>query len=547
MRRFIISVIISAVLLLGFIPSDSFAVPNKGNAVRVSAVKIAKVDPNHTFVKGERLKLTASVTPIYAKNKKLVWKSSKPSVVSVSKKGVIKAKKNGKAVITAKAKDGSRKKASVTITVGKRISSVEGKNVGTNLTMTKGEAKTFTVDIKPENAKKKAIKWSSSDPKIATVSKKGRVEAKRTGTVNIYAKSLDGGAVRMKCKVIVGVKVADVIVTGAALVMENKPSKLIAEVIPADASDPKLIWTSSDPEVVTVSSSGKVTYVSDGTAVVSAASRDGSNKVAGIIITSASLSSASAKFIAHRGVSSEAPENTVPAFELACQKGFWGVECDVWESAADDDAPGYNRELIVSHDNSLMRMSGIDASVTELTPGALKGIAVTGGANADQYTELKMLSLDEYLGVIGSYPDVNAVIELKFDGSSWFTDEGLDKVIELIDKHGMRGRATIISFSADILERVKQRCGAGIGTMYLVGNVTVQYTGIDACIEWAKEKGIETLSLQIESRSAEVITRIRSSGLTAGIWTENNPFTAYETVRDSGVDFITTDKLLFHD
>ena len=38
------------------------------------------------------------------------------------------------------------------------------------------------------------------------------------------------------------------------------------------------------------------------------------------------------RFVAHRGFSDHAPENTVPAFELEGKGGFWGIEKDIIET-----------------------------------------------------------------------------------------------------------------------------------------------------------------------------------------------------------------------
>ena len=49
-------------------------------------------------------------------------------------------------------------------------------------------------------------------------------------------------------------------------------------------------------------------------------------------ISADELTDESAQFIAHRGYSKIAPQNTVVAFEAAVEAGFGGLELDVWES-----------------------------------------------------------------------------------------------------------------------------------------------------------------------------------------------------------------------
>ena len=56
--------------------------------------------------------------------------------------------------------------------------------------------------------------------------------------------------------------------------------------------------------------------------------------------------------LAHRGASADAPENTLPAFELAVRHGCDGVELDVMRCGSG--------ELVVCHDERLDRLAGLD-------------------------------------------------------------------------------------------------------------------------------------------------------------------------------------------
>ena len=78
--------------------------------VSVSAAKLNKKSVSLNVGKTYTLKVSGI-------KGKITWTSSQKSVATVSSKGVIKAVGNGKAVIVAKAKDGSGKKASCKITV----------------------------------------------------------------------------------------------------------------------------------------------------------------------------------------------------------------------------------------------------------------------------------------------------------------------------------------------------------------------------------------------------------------------------------------------
>ena len=99
--------------------------------VKKAAVKKVKLNSkNFVLPVGGKKTLKASVTPKKNTSSKVVWSSSNKKVVSVSSKGVVKGLKDGKAKITAKAADGSNKKASVTVTVGAGIAHISAVNTG---------------------------------------------------------------------------------------------------------------------------------------------------------------------------------------------------------------------------------------------------------------------------------------------------------------------------------------------------------------------------------------------------------------------------------
>ncbi|WP_099467000.1 Ig-like domain-containing protein [Konateibacter massiliensis] len=90
--------------------------------VGTSNIKVTKVSLNlksKTVTVGEKVKLTAAVTPVNATNSKVTWSSSDTKVAKVSSKGEVTAIGGGKAKITCTAKDGSGKKATFTLTVKK--------------------------------------------------------------------------------------------------------------------------------------------------------------------------------------------------------------------------------------------------------------------------------------------------------------------------------------------------------------------------------------------------------------------------------------------
>jgi hypothetical protein len=151
--------------------------------------------------KGKSTKVVAieSSTP---KNEKIVSAvSDKTSVATVSvKNGVmtIKGKKTGTAVITVTSTSGAT--AKVKITVAKKVNVKKLALNKKRVTLKKGKKYNLAVTMNPVTATNK-ITWTSSDKKVATVTSKGVVKAKKKGKATITAKSSNGK--KATCKVTV--------------------------------------------------------------------------------------------------------------------------------------------------------------------------------------------------------------------------------------------------------------------------------------------------------------------------------------------------------
>lgn len=136
-----------------------------------------------------------------------------------------------------------------------------------------GDMLQLDASAKPASAYQ-TIKWSSSKPSVASVDSSGLVIAHKKGTATITAKAVGGK--KATCKVTVTVPVTGVQLSVDALSMSVGKSKTItASVIPANASNKGIVWSSSDTSVAKVSSAGKITARSSGSAVITATTKDG--------------------------------------------------------------------------------------------------------------------------------------------------------------------------------------------------------------------------------------------------------------------------------
>lgn len=154
-----------------------------------------------TMVKGTSYTLKATVGPTTASNKKVTWTSSNKRVATVSATGVVKAVRPGTAVITCKTADGTGIIAKCTITSVIRVSKIKLNK--TAAVIKKGGRVALRATVTPANASNKAVTWTSSNKKIATVTRSGVVVGKKAGRVVITCKAKDGSGKYARCTIVV--------------------------------------------------------------------------------------------------------------------------------------------------------------------------------------------------------------------------------------------------------------------------------------------------------------------------------------------------------
>lgn len=243
--------------------SDGFTVPVKVY-VQKKAVTTSGVSVSTTPVKlkiGETHSLNATVSPITS-SQGLTYKTSNKKVAAVSSKGVITAKKAGTATITVIS--GKEKSKPIKVTVSKPAPTGI-KNVASTKTLQKGKSFTIKPKVTPIGAEAK-FTYSTSDSKVATVTKAGKVTAKKAGIATIKVKA---GSKTVECKVTVtapapksikNISTKKTLKVGKTLTLKPKFSPTGAEAI--------ITYTSSDETVATVNSSGKITAKKKGTATI---------------------------------------------------------------------------------------------------------------------------------------------------------------------------------------------------------------------------------------------------------------------------------------
>ena len=163
-----------------------------------------------------------------------------------------------------------------------QVKSVKIQKPGTAILVLKKDASyQVKTKVKGTGSISKKVVYKSSDPKVVKVSSGGKITAKKEGTAKIIAASEAEPSKNAVLTVKVGTPVEEVKLDSTLLDGEKGTSvKLKASVLPKNATEPKVAFTSSDASVAKVSSKGRVSFLNAGTAVITAQAQDGSGKKA---------------------------------------------------------------------------------------------------------------------------------------------------------------------------------------------------------------------------------------------------------------------------
>lgn len=153
--------------------------------------------------------------------------------------------------------------------------------------------------------------------------------------------------------------------------------------------------------------------------------------------------------IAHRGDSSNAPENTIPAFENAINDGADYIELDVQESK--------DNIVVVTHDSNFKRCTGENKNVWEMNYNEIEKLNTN--EKFDNNQTVKIPTLDEVLKF--SQGKVKVLIELKVNKHD---DDIASKTLEVIKNNNAENEVMIQSSSYEELKKVKEinpniKCG----------------------------------------------------------------------------------------
>ena len=257
--------------------------------VKVESVTVDKIELELHLQ--DTYDLQTTVLPENATNKAVTYTSLRPTVASVDASGKITALAEGTTVISVVSADNAAARAEVIVTVTKLVVSVnEVKLDVSSLDLLIGEKHDLVATVLPENATDKSVTFSSLDEDIASVDKDGKVTAKKAGTTYVFCSANDGSGKQAKVKVTVSESHIDVtsvsIGSVKSITLEpNAGQKLQVTVLPENATDKSVTFTSTDPEVVSVDAEGNIKALKVGSSSIIVQSVDNPSKIDTLNVT----------------------------------------------------------------------------------------------------------------------------------------------------------------------------------------------------------------------------------------------------------------------
>ncbi|TCD28077.1 glycerophosphodiester phosphodiesterase [Bacillus wiedmannii] len=236
------------------------------------------------------------------------------------------------------------------------------------------------------------------------------------------------------------------------------------------------------------------------------------------------------QMVAHRGVMNLAPENTLPAFEIAARYGFEFIEFDI---SVTSDAV-----LIINHDDTVDKMTNGTGKVSNLTYAQIQGMNVDAGANINVYEGTKLCTFEDVLKVAVKR-NLVPFVELKN-----IVNQTRDcmNVYSLLKKYGLTKKSVILTYNKAWLEIIR-----GIDKDIVLGFLANPWN--TANIDYIKSLGNTILVCDRYSAVSENIQHCHDNGVKMAIYSPTGTgsvdlLSEQQEYIKRGVDFILTGSLL---
>lgn len=237
--------------------------------------------------------------------------------------------------------------------------------------------------------------------------------------------------------------------------------------------------------------------------------------------------------IAHRGLSAQAPENTLSAIRLALEAKVDMIEFDLHMSR--DQVP------VVIHDPTLERTTDGTGAVKEMSLFELRKLDA-GAWFGDAYLGERIPTLTEVMAMVQG--KTKLLIELKWDDEGDVYPGLVDSVLAEIDRFQGEEWCVIQSFDASTIRDIKTKAPALEAQKLILYDLPILPGHIDRQWQWtdgsAFDEGVSAINVWLRCLSPRLVNRIHAQGKKVYVYTVNEPADlAY--CQKLGVDGVITD------
>lgn len=221
--------------------------------------------------------------------------------------------------------------------------------------------------------------------------------------------------------------------------------------------------------------------------------------------------------MAHRGLSADAPENTLYAFSDAISVGADFIELDVQQTR--------DGVLVVMHDSNLKRTTGVNKNIWDVDYADIQNLDA-GSWFDPAYANARIPTLEETL----QFVDKRAKLNIEIKPTKHGTDTLEQDVAELITQYQYTDACYVTSFSYGSLKKVKE-VNPEIRTGYLMSVAYGQFYSL---------KYADAFSLNKVFVTSQVVNAAHQQGKQIFAWTVNS-MSEVRSLCNLHVDSIITD------
>ncbi|MFL0195409.1 glycerophosphodiester phosphodiesterase [Clostridium sp. WILCCON 0269] len=226
--------------------------------------------------------------------------------------------------------------------------------------------------------------------------------------------------------------------------------------------------------------------------------------------------------VAHRGASSIAPENSIPAIDEAAKIGYWGVELDICSSS--------DGTLYLLHDGMLDRTTNGHGLITTKSSHQIDRLIVNKGANISSYPDLRLPRFKDAL-VECRKDNLIPVFDIKYLSEE---NRDLNTFLKIIYKYGDEKKLLVHAFNYKYLEYLRSK-DKQIILMPMVDPQSIIYG-----YNYIKSFGFTGVDSNIDYLNKKIVQQAHRDGLKVFCWTVDTPLELNKAL-NLGVDFIYSD------